>query len=252
MKTTSIYKGVGALALGTALTFGASFQASALPVFEVTPSVLGGPAAPGIPPNPAGTFMADQITGGSSTLVTYDSPSNTINGQGYIVFGSFLLNSNQVINSGLNTFPGYGLYATFNYNASLTGGTFGTANSTYNINTLTFALNGYQIGVGTQPTFNQATVIPGPPSGGTVTPGSGSQLIGTGSLVTGVINQDMLAGATVNTVNTYQNTPFGSTFFTAPTPFYNIAFAAITNTAQGLQSNPDVPERGRHHQHRHD
>ena len=159
---------------------------------------------------------------------------------GFISFGGFGLNAANVFGTGINN--SYGLYATFNYDATLTSGTFGTSNSTYNINNLMFQLFGFNATSPgfVAPTFNTATVNPAP-SGGTVTPGSNSQLIGTGMLINGVINQNALFGTTVTTVNSYQNTPFGSTFFTAPTPFYNIAFASITNNISGIETNPAFP-----------
>ena len=232
MKATTICKGVGALALGTALTFGASFSANALPVFEVTPSVLGGPA---------NTFNADHIVGNASSLVTRSETNpNQINGQGFLQFSGFYLDADLVFGTGLGS--SYGLYATFKYNATLTSGSFGTSSGTYNINSLDFQLFGYNGSAPgfVAPTFTKATVNPAP-GGGTVLPGSASQLIGTGSLMMGVISQNAASGTTVTTVNNYQNTAFGNTFFTAPSPFYNIAFASITNNISGIETNPAFP-----------
>lgn len=226
MQAKTIYKSFGALALGSALTFGASLPASALPQFQVTPSVLGGPA---------GTFTADHIDGGASSTVTYDGAS-TIMGQGYLTFSGFTLNAAQVFNTGLNS--NYGLYATFMYQATLNSGSFGTANSNYTINSLDFNFYGYDASVNPRPVFTQANAAT--LTTASVTPGGNDRLIGVGSLLAGTINQNQLSGTTVTTVNSYQNTAFGSTFFTAPVPFYNIVFASLTNNTSGIQQNGNV------------
>lgn len=229
MKTKTLYKVMSTAALGAALSFGVATQASALPAFTVDASVLGGPATP---------FVADHITGGASTLVQVTG-ANSIMGQGFLTFGGFTLNSAPVFGTGLSST--WGMYATFNYTATLTSGTVGGNNAIYDIDSLLFSLYGYDGSNPTLPVFNQASVAAGP-SGGTVTAGSNDQKIGTGTLITGTINSNDQNGTTVTTTNSYQNTAFGDTFFIAPNPFYNVVFESITNNTSGITRNPAFPE----------
>lgn len=215
-------------ALGAALTFGVATQASALPLFKVDPSVLGSNKA---------VFSADHIVGGASTLVELTSPT-TIKGIGYLTFDGFTLNTASVFGTGIN--DSWGMYATFTYNATLTGGTLGGNTATYNMNDLNFALYGYDA-ADTMPTFNMAGFSGGAPIGGTVTAGSNDRMIGNGSLITGEINSNEQQGTTVTTTNSYQNTSFGDTFFVYPTPFFNVAFESITNNTSGIGRDAGAP-----------
>lgn len=230
MKATTLYKVMSTAALGAALTFGAAAtHAALLPTFKVDASVVGGPAQ---------TFTADHIVGGASTLVQVTG-ANSIMGQGYLTFGGFTLNTAPVFGTGLNT--SWGMYATFNYTATLTSGTVGSNDAIYDIDSLLFSLYGYDGSNPTLPVFNMASVTGSGAAGGTVTAGSNDREIGNGSLVVGTINSNNQSGTTVTTTNTYQNTAFGNTFFIEPNPFYTVVFESLTNNTSGITRDPAYP-----------
>ena len=61
--------------------------------------------------------------------------------------------------------------------------------------------------------------------------------LGNGTLIAGVSGFDAQFGAFLNSTQNYTNTPLGDTFFTAPNPFYNVAFTAFNNTTQGVRKS---------------
>ena len=225
MKTKTLYKVMSTAALGAALTFGATFQAQAVPLpqFTVDSTVLGGP----------GVFVADHIVGSSSTLVTYDAVAKTISGSGYLVFSAFDLNSNPIFGgTGLTT--NYSLFARFNYAGALGSGTFGLPGNIFNLTSLNYSLYGTQGGV----TTVAASALSN--TAASITAWNPEQLIGNGTLISGVAGLNSLGGSTLTTLNSYTNTAFGDTFFVAPTPFYNTSFNSITNNLSGIELKGNV------------
>ncbi|WP_169737279.1 flocculation-associated PEP-CTERM protein PepA [Simplicispira psychrophila] len=219
MKTKTIYKAMSIATLGAALTFGATFQAQALPLFTVDSAVLGGP----------GTFDADHITGASSTLVEFDGV-DTISGSGYLVFSAFDLSGNPIFGgTGLTT--AYSMYARFNYTGVLGSGTYGVPGNVFNLTALSYNLYGAQ-GPVTVVTADAALV-----RAATITALAPEKMIGSGSLISGVATLNSEGGSTLTTTNTYLNTAFGNTFFIDPTPFYNTSFNSITNNPSGVLLN---------------
>lgn len=220
---SKIQKSVVATAAGVVLAAGfASSALSASPPFDVTPGVLSGPA---------GTFTANQIAGTSSELLTLTPGPNTVTGSGWVQFTAFVNNGAPIspLTSGL--LIDYNLYLTFNLTATYTGGgVFGGAGSNYVLNSLNFQLIGDP---GSNTTFTQANALAA--QGATVGGITADDIvIGNGSLITGVAGFDALFGAFLNSIQNYNNTAFGNTFFTAPVPFYNVAFDAFNNTTQGV------------------
>lgn len=219
MKAKTIYKAMSIATLGAALTFGATFQAQALPLFTVDSTVLGGP----------GVFVADHITGSSSTLVEFDGV-DTISGSGYLVFSAFELGGNPIFGgTGLTT--NYSAYARFNYTGILGSGTFGVPGNVFNLTNLTYNLYGSQ-GPVTTVMANATTT-----TAATITAINPEILIGSGSLISGVATLNSQGGSTLTTTNSYMNTAFGDSFFVNPTPFYNTSFNSITNNTSGVLLN---------------
>lgn len=223
MKTKTLYKLMSTAALGAALTFGATFQAQALPQFTVDSTVLGGPSV----------FTADHITGSSSTLVTYDALAKTISGSGYLVFSGFDLGGNPVF-GGTGLTVNYSLYARFNYTAAWDFGTFGMPNNSFNLTSLNYSL------FGTQGPVTNVEASANSNIAASITALNPEHLIGTGTLVSGVASTNTLGGTTLTSVNTYANTSFGDTFFTAPDPFFNTSFNSITNNVSNIELNGNL------------
>lgn len=212
-----------------ALTLGLAGHTYAGPAFTVDPSVFGSSKS---------TFQSDSITTESSTLLSVDDPSeDRVTGEGWIKFDSF--QGVDAFDSELNF--AYQIWGEFNYTATLTSGTIGVGDHTFSVDSLSFTLWGAEgAGSTSGATFTQATASG---EAATVTPGSNTPTqIGAGLLVNvpglnNVIDVNTGGGAAVNATIGYENTIFGNTFFTAPSPFYDLAFASITNDAQGYEPN---------------
>ena len=215
------------LAMGT----GVASQALAAPAFTVDP------------PGAAAPFVATFINGSSSELLAGDFNAGTLSTtSGWLNATGFSNNGNPVlpITSGLGI--DYQLYLKFNlvanYNPFLgaAGNVFAGVNSGYNLSSLNFQVyrNDFAFGDGIT-TFTQAST---PGTQATVNDvGNNDVLLGSGSLLnglSGVAGFDAQFGAFINSLTTYANTPAGDLFFTQPNPFYNLAFNAFNNTAQGV------------------
>lgn len=220
MKLAKLTKGLATAGFALAMSFSLSSGASAAPIFQVTPSVLSGPATP---------FNADQMGGFMSSLITYDAGTNTTSGEGYITFNGFGLNNQNVLPvvSGLGN--NYDLYVTYNFTTAVTG-TFGAPGVDDTITSLEYDLWGAAGAGSTSFTVADASDNQTPAA-----VNGAAQHIGSGSLISGVTGFNALGGAYVNLIASYANTAFGDTFFTAPTPFYNMAFSSFNNTSQGLE-----------------
>lgn len=224
----NIRKNLLTAAVGVALATGLASQAYAVPVFTVTPDAI--PGTTGLSP-----FDATFIEGNSSELLTITSPT-TLTGSGFADFSGFVNGINQVHGnvSGLNN--SYGLYLTFNLAATNVGGTIGHAGSTQDLTALNYS-------VFADPTLNDvftaadaATATPATVSD----PSSNDILLGTGSLVVGTAGFNSLGGAFLNSKETFALTAAGSTYFTAPVPFYQFAFDEFNNTTQGVGVNGNL------------
>jgi len=229
MNTLSkLHKSLATATAGIVLAAGfASSALSASPPFTVTPGGIGEPQAP---------FVANQIQGTSSELLTLTAGPNTFTGSGWVNFSGFVDNGN-LINGGVSGLNNtYNLYLTFSLAGVLASGPFGQAGSNYNLTSLTFQL---LADVGTNTTFTQADASSS--TAATVGGVTGDDIIlGNGSLLVGVAGFDALFGAFLNSTQTYANTAAGNAFFTNPVPFYNIAFDAFNNTSQGVEVNGNL------------
>lgn len=209
------------LFIATGLAMAMLNQAYAQGVFTVDPPTT----AP---------FNANFINGASSELLHGDFTAGTLTATtGWLNFTGFSNGGNPVLPGVSGLGVNYQLYLTFDLVANYSGGAaFGTAGSNYTLSSLNF--NVYRDDA-LSTTFNQA-VTPGTEA--TVTDiGAPDILLGSGSLVSGVAGFDAQFGAFLNSITTYANTAAGDLFFTAPSPFYNLAFNAFNNTAQGVSKS---------------
>lgn len=244
-----------AAAVGTvaSLVIGAG-SATAAPLFTLNPSVIGGNVFANAP------FDGTNFTGTSSELVHFTSPTTAI-GSGWAqlpqVSNGATLVSPLVSGLGVD----YGLYFTFDLATVLTSGTNGSLGSAYTLSQLDFKLYADKdlnttftlassVGLGTE-----ATV------GGTT---SDDILLAFGGLAApglGTANITLLAGAALNSINTFAictgagtatvggvAVPFpnscldntGSLFFQSPNPFYSLAFSGFQNAAGGVTTNGNI------------
>ena len=201
------------LAAAAALVLSAGFaNAAILPDFTVTP----GAYAPG-----KGPFVADKIIGAYVERVTFNSGgtfdvSIKWNAGSFVAMdGTSTLNGGGVLGTGLgNT---YGIYAFFQGSGTFAGGVFtlgSGALSMYIDKSLdtTFTAAGAQ----------SSTAMWGVTGGG----GSDDLLLATGSAVAGSGSVSCNVGnncGSFGQVTTFNLTPTGSSYFTAPNPFYMLS-----------------------------
>lgn len=214
--------------IGTAaiIAFSLTHQAFALPVFTVTPSAL----VPGGDP----AFEADSIGGNFSTLITLDNVSNSASGTGWVEFTSFKYGGAGVPfrTSGLTDH--YQLWAEYNYTVTPVGGDPLLITSNYTVTALTFDLY-FSSG------WNNTIFAPSGPDGLNVfstptatTTSVTKQLLGSGSLLSGVLEPTSQAGNAFNAAMMFSLTSEGDDFFTAPVPFYSLVFNQFNNTTNQI------------------
>ena len=223
------------IAAGAVLSLGAAMApAMAAPIFEVTPGSLPGVS---VSPNPA-KFNADFVTGGSSARVTYDGLFGgyyQYTSAGYISYGQFMLggstlNANK---TGLNS--QYGLYATFTQTflcGSMLAPGVGCSVNTITLDLFADIWNG---GVN-ENTFTNATLS----TAASVTDvgGNDKKLGSATNVIAGVAGINVLGGAFENVTTDFVLTSDGKNYFTAPVPFYTLAFSNFNNTTQGIECTP--------------
>ena len=202
------------LAAAAALLMSAGFaNAAILPDFTVTP----GAYAPGKVP-----FVADKITGNYVERVTFN-PGGTFDvsikwnaGQFVANDGTSPLNAGGLAGTGLNNDLGYGMYAFFQGSGTFAGGTFTLGSGSLNLY-LDDLLDTTFTAAGSQ----SATAMWGVTGGGgdDLLLATGSALAGTGNVTCSVGNNCGSFGQ----VTTFSLTGVGSSFFTSPSPFYDIS-----------------------------
>ena len=207
-----------------ALTFGC-VSVWALPAFTLNPQaaspILNGAAV-----------TADNIIVSDYSHVVLDSGSNTFTETGLLSVQSFQLAGAAVSSPGLNS--SYGLYIDFNATGvqqiagnPLTNFTAGSFTS------LNYTLYGYN---GPSATFSfDAAHNP-------TTSASGVVALATGSLIQGSVSTSpAMNGATpsyvpsANATVTFNPLPAQSAFFQSPAGFYDLGFAAFTNTVSQVK-----------------
>ncbi len=217
---SNLTKTLKTLGATVALGLGVSLQAVATPMFTVDPGALGSAASP---------FQAESVNGGASTLVTLDTDTNTGAGEGWINFSGFTTGGSATLGTGLNN--DWQFWATFSYTVAPQNpaNPIGPGVDLF-LTSLSYTFWG---AAGTDVTFGPTSV------NDFVTPtvtlnGATAMEIGGGSLIAGVVEPTGQGGNALNAVSTYENTAFGDTFFTAPNPFFNIAFNEFNNTSQQI------------------
>lgn len=209
-------------------------------------------------------FNSNFVTGISSELLHQNAANTgfgTAAGQtGFVQFGTFKDSNGNVspFTSGLGF--DYGLYLKFNLAVTYSGGGTGNGSigSNYNITQLDFTVFADPGSPNTGAPNNVYTSANAAAAGGgqeaTVTNTTDDIVLAIGSLVTGVAGINIQGGAFINSVENFAvcngvgtarsgaitiaapncNGSFGSAFFAAPVPFYNIAFTEFNNTATGI------------------
>ncbi|MDT3677806.1 MAG: flocculation-associated PEP-CTERM protein PepA [Burkholderiaceae bacterium] len=228
---------VSAAAIAASAVLAAS-SANAFPQFTVDATAYGGT-----------TFEADKITGGYNEVITFTSGS-TFDLSLLVNFGQFFNGPTNVLGTGINN--DYQLYATFT--GSGTYSTVGTETS--------FSLDpGGSLMVWIDPNMDTTFSAPATALPWGVTPVTGDVLIATGAAIIG--NGSLTCSGSNNCGSFGQTTSFtltdpaGTSFFTVPAPFYDMAittgqfngFPIVVGASQLLNGSADtvfqrVPEPG--------
>jgi PEP-CTERM motif len=186
-------------------------------------------------------FDANSLAGTASSILQVIG-GNQIIGHGYTRFTSFNSDTNPTLNffdTGLtnNATNGYSMWAEYSFVTTLATGPYAGANSTYNINSLTFTLYGEKNnGAANNSVFtaaNNANV-----GSASVAQSADTINLGSGAVFSGTSTINNLLGTSLNASMLFALTPSGSSFFYAPNPFYDLAFSSFTNTSQGFAPNP--------------
>ncbi len=226
MKMSAVHKNLYSAGLIAALSIGITSQASAVGIYTVTPSVVGGPA---------GTFDANFMNGNSSSLLTLNAGMSTINGAGWVNFASFALDNIAIAPGDTGLGVNYEMWAQYSYTTQLTSGVYAQANSNYDVIALHVELFAAPTLLTGFTAANAATS-----TAATVSPAAGFQMLGSGDLINGVAAFNSGGGTAFNSQTDFALTAFGSTFFTAPDPFFNLEFNEFNNTLQGVGRNGNL------------
>jgi hypothetical protein len=205
LQALAFKRSVAAVAVATACS-----GALAMPVFTFSPSAVGLTGA---------NVTADNIILSDFARVTFSSPTNFTE-QGFLSVASFQLNTSNVVAGGLNST--YSLYFEFTGTGHLTSANTNPSAGTTNgvLDTLNYTL----YGANGNSTFGVSA------AGATVS-SSGAQVLGTGSLIDGVVVSVPTGGSFVPSAAATVSfaVAAGKEAFFSPQPFYNVAFSAFTN-----------------------
>lgn len=207
----------GMLGAGTALAVMLSVSASvqAAPLFTLSPSAIGATGT--------GNITADTLLLSDFATIKFSAPTGNNVGfteSGTLAVTGFQSGANPLNGTGIN--GTFGLYFSFNGTGTQTNVNAQTAYG--NFDTLHFDLYAYNVTGTVSYAPNDAT------PGGVVNP----MKIATGDLVTGTtgVNGGSPAANATTTFNT-----LNAGFFVDPTPFYNTAFSAFTNTTSQVSGS---------------
>lgn len=173
----------------------------------------------------AGTsFTADNLLISDYSTVTFTG--STFTDVGFLSVSAAQLGGTTFTPTGLNST--YGLYIAFSGTGTTTTGNLGTTPTFGSFSSLTYTLYGYN---GTA-TFDFAGNTPIETASGEIALASGSLLSG------GVVTAPAGGGAFVPSANatlSFAVAAGESGFFAAPSPFYNMALTAFTNTVSEVE-----------------
>jgi len=218
--------------------------AVAAPTFTVDPSVFGAPLVPGLGAAP---FQADAMGTSGNTRATlsaaFGSAAGSVTGVGYLSFDTFKLNGNTVGvgTSGLGI--NYRFWAEFSFTMNLVAGTLGNVGSDYILTSTTLTMYGEQLDCfgpcAADSTFNSGNTAVNP----TVAHSADTLTLGTGTLLFGAAGINLAGGSSFNPTMLFSLVaPNGPNFFTAPDPFFPLAFASQTNDAAQITRNLGTKE----------
>lgn len=228
-------------ALIASVAVGAASSAVAAPAFTIDlAAVIGGPSQ---------QFTGDFFSGTSTEML--ETVGNTHSGSGWMQVSGLSSNAVTQVPFGTNAFSPFNMYITFTLEDHLVSGTINAPGSVYALDVLNFQLWADPT---KDTTLTSASVTAGVASPATVGGNTGNDnLLGFGSLITGVAGLSALGGASLNSINTFALCTgagtaamgalaipgigcadnMGSKFFVDPVPFYDLAFTEFNNTAQG-------------------
>ena len=209
IKGLSFSVGLGILAVAA--------PAHALPQFTLAPSALGGNAA-GI-----ADFVSDNLVLSDYTTISFTPTGNntsTFSQTGTLAVVAAQLGSSVVSTPGLNDV--YGLY--FSFSAAGTQTNFNPSVSAGDYTNLNFSLYGYS--------KDSTTTIGYSPSNATPTGVTNAIELATGALINGNV---AVVGGSPSASLAANFTTILNPFFVSPTPFYDVAMSAFTNTTSQVQ-----------------
>lgn len=210
---TVLRRSVVAVAIASAC---AGAMAVDLPQFSFNPGAAGLTGA---------AFTGDNILISDYSTVTTTSPT-TFNETGFLAISGIQLGGATLTPGGLNST--YGLYIAFTGAGTSTAGNPATTVSTGSFTSLDYTLFGYN----GMATFGFTGNTP-------TETATGEVALATGRLISGtVVSVPAGGGAFTPSASaqlTFAPTAAGARFFATPTPFYNNAFAAFTNTPSQVE-----------------
>jgi hypothetical protein len=192
-----------------------SFLKRAAVAAAATMACAGAWAADNLPDFTFNGFVADNINISDYSVVNFTGPG-TFQTSGLLGVTNFQHDGTVVTaDGGLN--ETYGLYFSFAGDGTITN--LGGGNSFGSYNNLTFSLYAY----------NGAGATYGVTAAGATKSATADTLLATGTLLSGgvgTVGNVPSASATLS----FALTAAGQTYFTSPSPFYNLAYSAFTNT----------------------
>lgn len=211
--------------LFAALTLSAACATSwALPMFTLSPNDA-------VPSLNGGSVTADNIIVSDFSHVTVDPITGNFTDTGMLSVQSFQLAGAVVASAGLNST--YGLYITFSATGTQTPGNLLTDFTHGNFTTLDYTLWGFNGGPASFG-FDAANNV--------TTTAVGAFALATGGLVSGTVssapadnNGTKSFVPSANATLTFTPMPGQLAFFADPVPFYDLAFAAFTNTVSQVE-----------------
>ena len=239
------------------MVLGLAAGVMAAPSFTINPDAIPGSTL-------GSTFTADSISvGNSSELLTLTNlagfPGGSASGSGWAQFSGFS-NGGPVVGAAIHRLTvDYGLYLTFDITAVRTAGGLGSPGSDYSVTQLDFKV---WADPGFTNVFTAATAAGVSGTAASIAGAGNDILLGFGRLVpgTGSASITLGSGVGINTLNSFSTCsglgttevptldPFaalcpaggvGAAYFDQPTPFHQLAFTALNNTAQGATLSSD-------------
>jgi PEP-CTERM motif len=203
-----------AVALALLSLSAASF--AQLPPFTFNPGAVGVAGSP---------INADNILISDFSAVNF--AGSTFTETGYLSVSAFQLGGSTLSTPGLNS--SFGMYVSFTGSGTTTTGNFGTTPTFASFTSLTYNLYAYN---GTA-SFGFSGTTP-------TESATGEILLASGSLINGGAGTTPTGDGTTFVPNanarlTFNVAPGAAGFFQSPTPFYNMAMTAFTNTVSTVE-----------------